>query len=77
MEHCQLDVAVKLAEKIQKIIDEYEFNWRAQTFTIGVSIGVTRLQTYKTVELVLSTADAACYKAKENGRSCIHVDDSM
>ncbi len=77
MEHCQLDVAVKLAEKIQKIIDEYEFNWRAQTFSIGVSIGVTRLQPYKTVELVLSAADAACYKAKENGRSCIHVDDSM
>ncbi len=77
MEHCQLNVAVKLAEKIQKIIDEFEFNWRAQTFSIGVSIGVTRLQTDKTVELVLSTADAACYKAKKSGRSCIHVDESM
>ncbi len=77
MEHCQLNVAVKIAEKIQKIIAEYEFNWRAQTFSIGISIGVTRLQTDKTVELVLSTADAACYKAKENGRSCIHVDESM
>ena len=77
MEHCQLNVAVNIAEKIQKIIAEYEFNWRAQTFSIGISIGVTRLQTDKTVELVLSTADAACYKAKENGRSCIHVDESM
>ncbi len=77
MEHCQLNVAVKLAEKIQKIIDEFEFNWRAQTFSIGVSIGVTRLQANKSVELVLSTADAACYKAKKNGRSCIHVDESM
>ena len=77
MEHCQLNVAVKLAEKIQKIIAEYEFNWRAQTFSIGISIGVTRLQANKTVELVLSTADAACYKAKENGRSCIHVDESI
>ena len=77
MEHCQLDVAVKIAEKIQKIIAEYKFNWRAQTFSIGISIGVTRLHTDKTVELVLSTADAACYKAKENGRSCIHVDESL
>ncbi len=77
MEHCQLNVAVKIAEKIQKIIAEYEFNWRAQTFSIGISIGVTLLQNDQTVELVLSTADAACYKAKENGRSCIHVDESM
>jgi diguanylate cyclase (GGDEF)-like protein len=77
MEHCQLNVAVKIAEKIQKIIAEYEFNWRAQTFSIGISIGVTRLQNDKTVELVLSTADAACYKAKKSGRSCIHVDESM
>jgi diguanylate cyclase (GGDEF)-like protein/PAS domain S-box-containing protein len=77
MEHCQLSVAVKLAEKIQKIIDEFEFNWHEQVFSIGVSIGVTRLQADKTVELVLSTADAACYKAKKNGRSCIHLDESM
>jgi len=77
MEHCQLNVAVKLAEKIQKIIDEFEFNWHEQTFSIGVSIGVTRLQADKTVELVLSTADAACYKAKKNGRNCIHLDKSM
>ena len=77
MEHCGLNVAVKLAEKIQKIIAEFVFNWRAQTFSIGISIGVTRLQPDKTVELVLSAADAACYKAKENGRSCIHVDEGM
>ena len=77
MEHCGLDVAVKLAEKIQKIIAEFEFNWRAQTFSIGISIGVTRLQPDKTVALVLSAADAACYKAKENGRSCIYVDEGM
>ena len=77
MEHCGLDVAVKLAEKIQKIIAEFEFNWRAQTFSIGISIGITRLQANKTVELVLSAADVACYKAKEKGRSCIHVDESM
>ncbi|MFV9616491.1 MAG: PAS domain S-box protein [Gammaproteobacteria bacterium] len=77
MEHCGLNVAVKLAEKIQKTIAEFEFNWLAQTFSIGISIGVTRLQPDKTVELVLSTADAACYKAKENGRNCIHVDESI
>jgi len=73
MEHCPLDAAVKLAKKLQAIISGFQFHWRAQTFSIGVSIGITCLQAGATVESTLNSADAACYKAKENGRNCIHV----
>ena len=74
MEHCPLDAAVKLAEKFNKIIAEFEFRWRAQTFNIGVSIGIIPLQPQASVDKMLSDADVACYKAKDNGRNCIHVE---
>ncbi|HHO59550.1 MAG TPA: diguanylate cyclase, partial [Thiotrichales bacterium] len=65
----------KLAEKLQKIISGYQFRWRGKFFTVGLSIGITRLQHGASIASVLSIADAACYKAKENGRSCIHVSE--
>ena len=75
MEHCPLDSAVKLAEKFNKIIAEFEFRWRAQTFNIGVSIGIVPLQPQASVDKMLSDADAACYKAKDNGRNCLYVEE--
>ena len=75
MEHCPLDAAVKLAEKFNKIISEFEFRWRAQTFSIGVSIGIVPLQPQASVDKMLSDADSACYKAKDNGRNCIFIDE--
>ncbi len=75
MEHCPLGSAVKLAEKFNKIIAEFEFRWRAQTFNIGVSIGIIPLQPQASVDKMLSDADSACYKAKSNGRNCIFVDE--
>ena len=75
MEHCPLDAAVKLAEKFNKIIADFEFRWRAQTFSIGVSIGIIPLQAQASVDKMLSDADSACYKAKDNGRNCIFVDE--
>jgi diguanylate cyclase (GGDEF)-like protein/PAS domain S-box-containing protein len=74
MEHCPLDAAVKLAKKFNKIISEFEFRWRAQTFSIGVSIGIIPLQPQASVDKMLSDADTACYKAKDSGRNCIHVE---
>ncbi len=77
MEHCPLNAAIKLAEKLQKLIANFEFNWRAQCFSIGVSIGITRLFPGATVEQVVSAADVACYKAKQNGRNCIRIDENI
>lgn len=77
MEHCPLDAAVKLAKKLQTLIAEFEFHWRAEYFSVGVSIGVSRLKAGSTVEQALSAADAACYKAKENGRNCIEIDERL
>jgi diguanylate cyclase (GGDEF)-like protein/PAS domain S-box-containing protein len=73
MEHCSLDVATKLAEKIQSMIAGYKFHWLEKTFSIGVSIGVTALRPGASVEETLGMADAACYKAKNKGRNCIHI----
>jgi len=75
MEHCPLDSAVKRAKKFNKIIAAFEFRWRAQTFSIGVSIGIIPLQPQASVDKMLSDADSACYKAKDSGRNCIFVDE--
>lgn len=73
MEHCPLDMAITLAEKLQTMISRYKFHWLDNVFSIGVSIGVTTLQPDTTVENILSVADTACYEAKNKGRNCIHV----
>lgn len=73
MEHCPLDAAIKLAEKLLVIVAEYQFHWRETTLSIGVSIGIARLKPAITAESILNTADTACYIAKKKGRNCIHV----
>ena len=43
-------------------------------FKIGVSIGLVAIEsTTESLVNLLSTADSACYAAKEKGRNCIHV----
>ena len=45
-----------------------------RTFTLGVSIGVLTLdQKVTQVAEALVAADAACYRAKQNGRNCVQV----
>ena len=74
MEHCSLDKAIKIAEKILSIVEEYRFIWNENKFAIGVSIGLVPLdETSGSVNDVLSAADNACYIAKESGRNRIHV----
>lgn len=76
MEHCPIAAAISLIEKIITTISEFHFDWRAQTFTIGVSIGVSKLRAGHDVSEMLDIVDAACYKAKANGRGCYYIDEA-
>jgi diguanylate cyclase (GGDEF)-like protein len=73
MEHCTVEKAENIAEKIRQVIDDFQFHWRAHTFSIGISIGVVAIKNTYTIEDTLSFADSACYTAKNNGRNCIHI----
>jgi len=74
MEHCNSEQALRVAETMHQIIDEFVFSWEGRNFTIGSSIGLTCIDqnTADAVE-VFKRADAACYMAKEQGRNRIHV----
>jgi diguanylate cyclase (GGDEF)-like protein len=72
--HCDAVSSLGLAEEICEGISRYRFVWGQRTFHLGVSIGVLTLdQKVAQVAEALSTADAACYRAKQNGRNCVQV----
>ena len=74
MEHCSLEEARQVANKLVKAVSDYKFSWEKQSFNIGVSIGLIVVDNSSPdIDLLLSASDAACYMAKDQGRSRIHV----
>ena len=70
---CPLEQALQLTERIRNAIEHYRFAWEDKVFSIGVSIGVVRIEAgERDLGAVLASADAACYAAKENGRNRVH-----
>ncbi len=74
MEHCPLEQAEKLAERMRQAIEEFRFQWQSRRFNIGVSIGVVQVTGGGlSMDAVLSQADSACYAAKDQGRNRVYV----
>lgn len=74
LERCPLENAIKVCEDILRGISQYVFEWDAQSFKIGVSIGIAMITDKSENEaLIMSQADMACYRAKELGRNQMHV----
>ena len=74
MEHCDVEQAHLVADEIRKVVESFQFIWDSQMFSIGVSIGMTRIdrQTISVTE-VLKQADSACFAAKRSGRNCVYL----
>ena len=63
-----------IAGRLLMVIQQFQFSWNDNTFTIGASIGIAPISEDATsCEEILSNADSACYLAKENGRNRIQV----
>lgn len=74
MEHCSLTQASRVANALQKAIQEFRFVWKDKRFSIGVSIGLVPIdEASEDVESVLRMADEACYAAKDAGRNRTHI----
>jgi diguanylate cyclase (GGDEF)-like protein/PAS domain S-box-containing protein len=74
LENCGLQQASAIADKIRQKIKNYRFIWDDRTFEIGVSIGVIGINAENAeMSKVLSSADVACYAAKDSGRNRVHV----
>jgi diguanylate cyclase (GGDEF)-like protein/PAS domain S-box-containing protein len=71
---CPLDKARQIADDVVQAVGDYQFTWHDRVFDLGVSIGLVQVsQESASAEAVLSAADSACYVAKQQGRSRVHV----
>ena len=71
---CDEHAAVHIADKLREAVSKFHFKWEGKAFQIGVSIGVVPISDASiSFHDLLSSADVACYAAKEQGRNQIHV----
>ncbi len=71
---CPLEKARQIADDIWRAIGEYRFVWKDRIFSVGVSIGLVELTgDSNSLEEILNAADSACYVAKKQSDSHVHV----
>lgn len=74
LEHCDVEQAQRVAQKICDAMDDFRFVHEGRRFRIGTSIGLVPIdQRWSNISLVLQAADSACYAAKEAGRNRVHA----
>jgi len=74
LENCNIKQASEIADKIRQQIKDFRFIWEGKSFEIGVSIGVVGIDVENTnLAKIMSSADVACYAAKDAGRNRVHV----
>jgi len=74
MEHCTPDQAYRVANALQKAINDFQFIWEHRSYRVGISIGLVAISQSSTdLTELIRQADSACYMAKELGRNRIHV----
>jgi diguanylate cyclase (GGDEF)-like protein/PAS domain S-box-containing protein len=73
-EHCTIEQATPLAQKICDRMEDFRFTADGQRFRIGASIGLVPVDhRWPTVATLLQAADSSCYAAKEAGRNRVHI----
>ena len=70
MPETSYSTAIKVAEKLRKIIDSCHWDIGEKRISVTVSIGIASIDSEDSNELI-SRADKALYMAKEKGRNCI------
>ena len=63
--------AVKLAEKLRKLIETTTFIHEGELLSITISLGVAQLDKKMTPTNLISVADKNLYEAKDSGRNCV------
>jgi diguanylate cyclase (GGDEF)-like protein/PAS domain S-box-containing protein len=71
---CPLQKARQIAGDLCRSVNDYRFVWKDRIFSIGVSVGLVEIgRESGNIEDVMSAADSACYAAKQNDGSHVHV----
>lgn len=82
MPGCKIERAMQVANELREAIHQFRFDWKGQTFSIGISIGLVLIDKHSvSTSQLLSDADNACYAAKAKGRNQVSLfqqqDDEM
>ena len=73
LERCSEARAIEVAESIRGSIEGYRFEWQDSFTTVRCSIGVVLVNSDNAdVASLMSSADVACYSAKDMGRNQVH-----
>ncbi len=71
---CSVPEALKLANQIRHEVENFQFLWNENRFTVGVSVGLVVVDDrWESIESLFSAADSACYIAKNEGRNRVVV----
>ena len=71
---CCVPEALKLANQIRHEVENFQFLWEENRFTIGVSVGLVVVDDrWESIESLFRAADSACYIAKNEGRNRVVV----
>lgn len=74
LEGCSLDMSDMIVGKLLQTVRDFRFRWQAQSFSVGVSIGVVSIHAdCGGLMEIMRAADSACYAAKDGGRNRIYV----
>ena len=74
LERCSEERALEVAEKIRGSVEGFRFEWQDSFTTIRCSIGVVMVSSDNAdVAGLMSSADVACYSAKDMGRNQVHL----
>ena len=74
LHRCGVEEALRVAESIRELVEDFRFSWESKTFAVGVSIGLVPIAPYDHgLSPLLGAADAACYAAKDSGRNRVHL----
>ncbi len=74
LERCSKERAIEVAEAIRGAIEGYRFEWQESFTTVRCSIGVVHVTNENKGDVpgLMSSADVACYSAKDMGRNQVH-----
>lgn len=71
---CSVAEALKLANQIRHEVENFQFLWEENRFTVGVSVGLVVVDDrWESIESLFNAADSACYIAKNEGRNRVVV----
>ena len=74
LERCTKERAVEVAEAIRGAVEAHRFTWQESFTAARCSIGIVMVtRESPDVASVMSSADVACYSAKDMGRNQIHL----